>query len=152
MTFRVASIAIVTSLMVAPAYAPADAQDPSRLREVTVSGTVELIRDTGLEGCELCEACDECLATHVLLRTPTGRIEVHLAPSWFLDRFEFSPAIGETLSIAGTRARVPKGRGVAAHEVRTGRMVITLRDEHGLPLWRHVLTEASEPVCDRSRR
>ena len=112
--------------------------------EVTVSGTVEVVRDNGLEGCELCEACSDCLATHVLLRTRTGRIEVHLAPAWFLDRLEFAPSVGDAMSVTGTRARLPKGRGVAAHRVQIGESIVVLRDEHGLPLWRRILTDNNE--------
>jgi hypothetical protein len=111
------------------------------MREVTVTGTVEAVRNDGLDGCELCEACADCRGVHVVLKTRSGRAEVHLAPAWFLERLGFAPAAGEELTISGTRMRLSRGHGVAAHEIHTGRATIRLRDEHGLPLWRRIVTD-----------
>jgi hypothetical protein len=109
-------------------------------KEETVTGTVESVHQDGLEGCELCDACSDCAATHVSLRTRSRRIEVHLAPAWFLDALELAPTIGEELTVTGARVRLPKARGLAAREVRLRNIVFRLRDEHGLPLWRRSLT------------
>lgn len=149
---RLILIALVTAGMAS--VQPARAQTGSHthgftpLPEVTVTGTVELVRDNGLEGCELCEACSDCGAVHVLLRTRTGRMEVHLAPVWFLARLDCAPATGDVMSVIGSRTHVPKGRGIAARGVHVGRTVFTLRDEHGLPLWRHTLTDTRESSHD----
>jgi hypothetical protein len=105
---------------------------------------IEQVQLNGLDGCELCEACEECGSVHVLLRTRSRRVEVHLAPAWYLARLEFTPAVGDEVRVIGTRTRVPKGRGLAAHEIHAGHIRIRLRDEHGLPLWRRVLTDARD--------
>jgi hypothetical protein len=111
------------------------------LPQETVSGTIELVRTDGTDDCELCEACEDCRAVHVLLRTRSGRVEVHLAPAWYLARLEFAPAVGDVVRITGSKARVAKGRGLAAHEIHIGHIGIRLRDEHGLALWRRLLTD-----------
>jgi hypothetical protein len=110
----------------------------------TVSGTIELVRTDGLDACELCEACEDCRGVHVLLRTRSGRVEVHLAPAWYLARLEFTPAVGDVVRITGSKAHMPKGRGLTAHEIHAGNVGIKLRDEHGLPLWWRILTNERE--------
>jgi hypothetical protein len=117
--------------------------------DVTVIGTIEVVPENGLAGCQLCEACSDCRAMHLVLRTRSGRVDVHLAPAWFLARLEFTASLGDVVTVIGSRTRLPKGRGVAAHEVHSGNTVFRLRDEHGLPLWRRMLTDARESACDR---
>jgi hypothetical protein len=128
-------------------HAPVSAQAESHthsftpLPQETVSGTIELVRTDGLDGCELCEACGDCRAVHLLLRTRSGRVEVHLAPAWYLAHLEFTLAVGDVVRITGSKARMPKGRALAAHEIHSGQIGIRLRDEHGLALWRRLLTD-----------
>jgi hypothetical protein len=114
----------------------------SPLAQVTVNGTVELVRAEGLDGCELCDACGDCRAVHIVVRTRSSHTDVHLAPAWYLARLEFAPSPGDIVRVIGSRARLPKGRGLSAHEVHIGSVGLKLRDEHGLPLWRRMLTDA----------
>ena len=109
--------------------------------ETTIDGTVDRVEHAGSDACEACQACAECTGTHLVVRKGTARIEVHLAPAWFLERsgFVFSP--GEAVSITGTRITVSRHHGILAREVRRDDVVMKFRDEHGLPLWRRELTE-----------
>jgi hypothetical protein len=139
---------VAASMALADAAGAQEGSDTRRftpMREVTVSGIVEVVGDDGVDGCELCEACSDCRGVHVLLATRSGRVEVHLAPAWFLERLWF-PSPGEHVTVAGTRLRLSRGHGVAAHEVHAGRTTIRLRDEYGLPLWRR--TAIDEPARD----
>jgi hypothetical protein len=111
------------------------------LPEVTVAGTVEGIRNTGCDGCEACEACSDCCGVHLTLRTASALLEVHLAPAWFLERQRFHFAPGDEITVTGTRITLPKGHAVVAREVTREGVVMKLRDEHNLPLWRALLTE-----------
>jgi hypothetical protein len=113
-------------------------------KKSTVVGTIEVIRDNGLDGCQLCLACSDCQGTHVLLRTQTGHLEVHLAPAWFLNRLEFVPSVGDVVRVAGSRTQMPNGRGLTADELHAGAVQFKLRDEHGLPLWRRMLTDTRD--------
>jgi hypothetical protein len=139
-------------------YEPVSAQTESHTHRSTplpletASGAVARVRSDGLDGCDLCEACEDCRSVHILLRTRSGHVEVHLAPAWYLARLEFTPAVGDEIRVVGSRARVPKGHGLAAHEIHAGRTVIRLRDEHGLPLWRRMLTDARDSLHRTTRR
>ena len=117
----------------APAFAP--------FPETTIDGVVEHIDDGGSGACEACQACVECAGTHLVLRKGSARVDVHLAPAWFLDRSGFAFAPGDLVSVTGTRITIQRERGILAREVRRGRELMRFRDEHGLPLWRRELTD-----------
>ena len=116
------------------------AQSVRPFHEITVSGVIQLVVDDGSPACEICQACSDCAGTHLVLDVRGRRTDIHLAPRWFLDRsgFDFSP--GDVVSVTGTRITIQREHGIAAREVRRGDVVMKLRDEHGLPLWRRALT------------
>jgi hypothetical protein len=109
--------------------------------ETTIIGVVERIDDSGSDACEACQACSDCTGSHLWLRKGTSRIEVHLAPAWFLERSGFAFSAGDVVSVIGTRITIRKQRGIVAREVHRGNETMRFRDEHGLPLWRRELTE-----------
>ena len=111
------------------------------LPEATIEGVVERVDDDGREACPACQACLDCTGTHLVLRKGAARIEVHLAPAWFLERSGFDFAPGDVVLVTGTPITIRRVRAVVAREVRRGTVVMTFRDEHGLPLWRRELTE-----------
>jgi hypothetical protein len=115
-----------------PAFAP--------FPETTIDGVVERIEEAGSDACEACQACADCTGVHLVLRKGSARIDVHLAPAWFLDRSGFALAPGEQVSVTGTRITIRRQRGIVARELRRGREVMRFRDERGLPLWRRELT------------
>jgi hypothetical protein len=138
----IATASVVTALSL-----PADRQPgPHTHRfegfpEVTVTGVVESISETGPVGCEACDACSDCAGSHLVLRTRTGHYEVHLAPAWFLQLHGFVFNRGDTITVTGTRTRAVVWRGLTARQVTKDGTVMTLRDEHGLPLWRRMATD-----------
>jgi hypothetical protein len=127
------------------------AQRPSLPKEITIDGTVEAVHENGLDRCPLCEACSDCRATHVVVRSDGHRIEVHLAPEWFLARVELSLSVGDAVRIVGSHMHLAKGRGLVAHQVHVDQTVYRLRDEYGLPLWRRLLTDTSATTRDSGR-
>lgn len=138
---------IVLALLLAGIAARATAQPGSHthaftpLPESTVAGIVQSV-DYGPQGpCEACFACDRCQGAHLVLRKGGERVEVHLAPAWYLDRCGYELEPGEVVAVTGTRIALGRGHGVLAREVRRGDEVMKFRDEHGLPLWRRELTE-----------
>lgn len=116
-----------------PAFAP--------FPETTIDGVVERIDEAGSDACEACQACYECAGAHLVLRKGSARIEVHLAPAWFLDRCGFVFEAGDQVSVTGTKITIRRQRGIVAREVRRGGEVMRFRDEYGLPLWRRELTD-----------
>ena len=137
-----ASAAFVTTLTIAAAGQSSAQTDLFKgFPEVTVSGTVQSISDTGLVGCESCDACDDCAGTHIVLRTRTSHYDVHLAPPWFLELHGFVFKQGDTITVVGNRIRSPNWRGLTARQVTKDGIVMKFRDEHGLPLWRRIPTD-----------
>lgn len=129
-------------LWASPAAAQTDrhTHEFNALPEVTITGIVEEIRNTGCIGCEACEACSDCCGVHLVLRWRSP-LDVHLAPAWFLERQKFLFSPGDAITVTGTRIALPKGRAIVARQVTKRGTVMMFRDEHHLPLWRGVLSE-----------
>jgi hypothetical protein len=102
--------------------------------EATVTGTVESVeqmagrgggRGRGMGG-----------GIHLMLKTATESLRVHLGPKVFLDERQVVVAPGDTLEITGSRVTVGGTKALIAKSIKKGEMVWTLRDGSGLPLWR----------------
>ena len=93
--------------------------------EVKLKGTVEEIKMVPgpYEG------------VHVLLKTDTDTVLVHLAPQGFLKMLEFNVAKGDSLEVTGCKITGEAGPEVLAREVVSGNNSVTLRDKKGLPAW-----------------
>jgi hypothetical protein len=93
--------------------------------EVKLKGTVEEVRMVpgNFEG------------VHVMLKTGTETILVHLAPEGFLKMLEFTVAKGDTLEVTGCKITGEFGPEILARDVVSGNNDLTLRDKKGLPAW-----------------
>lgn len=72
---------------------------------------------------------------HVVLKTDTGEVSVHLGPQWYLENQDVKIAPGDTLEITGSRATIQGQPALIAAEVRKGDEVLKLRDAAGVPVW-----------------
>lgn len=72
---------------------------------------------------------------HVLLKTATDTILVHLAPSGFLKMLDFNVNKGDSLEVTGCKITGEFGPEVLAREVVSGNNSLTLRDKKGVPAW-----------------
>jgi hypothetical protein len=72
---------------------------------------------------------------HVMLRTQAGVSEVHLGPVAFMSGQGFELAVGEMITVTGSRVGIEGEEVVIAREIRKGDRVLTLRDARGVPLW-----------------
>jgi hypothetical protein len=93
--------------------------------EVQLKGTVEEVKMVpgDFEG------------VHVMLKTGTDTVLVHLAPSGFLKMLEFNVAKGDALEITGCKITGEFGPEILAREVVSGNNSLTLRDKKGVPAW-----------------
>jgi len=95
--------------------------------EVVVKGVVERVdQHTGKRG---------MTGIHITLSTDGGSVVVYLGPSWYLDDQHFAVVSGDTIEVAGSRATVSGTEVVLARSIVNGGTTITLRDEHGFPMW-----------------
>jgi hypothetical protein len=72
----------------------------------------------------------------LLVKTGNQTISVHLGPSWYLDRQDFSIKNGDEIEVTGSRIDFSGNPAIIAAEVRQGGKVLKLRDNNGIPVWR----------------
>jgi hypothetical protein len=113
--------------------------------ETTLKGTVEDVKTvsgmmggsgpmgrggrTGMPGMAMMQG------THLILKTDTETIEVHLGPSAYLKDQKIEMAKGDTLEIVGSRVKIGESDALLAREIRKGETSWTLRDADGRPRW-----------------
>jgi hypothetical protein len=73
---------------------------------------------------------------HLLVNTGDDTVEVHLAPSWYLEERNFAIAPEDKIAITGSRIDVDGESAIIARQIKKGNETLTLRDEEGYPLWR----------------
>jgi DNA/RNA endonuclease YhcR with UshA esterase domain len=95
--------------------------------EVTVKGTVQDIKTVPgpLEG------------VHLLLKTETETILVHVAPEKFLSEMETSFNKGDVLEVVGCKIKDADGSDelLARQITKSNNNEIVLRDKKGTPVW-----------------
>ncbi|MDJ0743165.1 MAG: hypothetical protein QNJ32_07365 [Xenococcaceae cyanobacterium MO_167.B27] len=73
---------------------------------------------------------------HLLVNTGKETLEVHLAPSWYLEDQDFAIAPEDKIVITGSRINIDGEEAVIARQIKKGNETLILRDETGFPLWR----------------
>jgi hypothetical protein len=124
-------------LLITPAWAqhgPGQFYDPKNV--VTVQGQVEKVETRSWQGHRGGETRPGQQMQIVFLKTDQGTMAVHLGPSHYLEQQNFTPKVGETMSVTGAKLTTGMGEVILAAEVKSGSRTITLRDAQGMPLWR----------------
>jgi len=94
----------------------------------TISGEVLRIeRLTPMEGMSY--------GVHLIVKTETEEIPVHLGPGWFVENQELTFAPQDKVEIKGSRITYGGNPAIIAAEVKRGDDVLILRDEEGYPVW-----------------
>jgi hypothetical protein len=93
--------------------------------EVKIKGTIEEIKMVpgDFEG------------VHVMLKTSSETILVHLAPEGFLKMLDFIATKGDSMEVTGCKITGDFGPEILAREVVSGNNSLTLRDKKGVPAW-----------------
>ena len=73
---------------------------------------------------------------HLILKTGKELVEVHLAPSWYLEKQNFEIVAEDKIAITGSRINPNGRREIIASQIKKGNEILRLRDENGFPLWR----------------
>jgi hypothetical protein len=74
--------------------------------------------------------------THIVLKTDSGTLPVHLGPSSYLAEKNIRLEEGDEIEVVGSRARMGSDEFVIARQVKRGDDEWTFRDQSGRPLWR----------------
>lgn len=72
---------------------------------------------------------------HLMLKTETETIPVHLGPVWYLDEQKVSVKAGDVVEITGSRTTFEEKPVILASGIATTDSKIRLRDDRGVPLW-----------------
>jgi hypothetical protein len=105
--------------------------------EMTITGTVDEVQQingTGPAG-QTWNCPRGWTGTHVMLKTDTGTLAVHVGPSAYLAGKNFSIAKGDKLTILGSKVQYRGSDFLIAKEITKGSEVLTLRNSAGFPLW-----------------
>lgn len=103
--------------------------------ESTFTGTVQSVEEVtspagmggGMRGMS---------GTHIVLKTDSGTMPVHLGPSSFLAEKNIRLEEGDEIEVVGSRTRMGSDEFVIARQVKRGDDEWTFRDQSGRPLWR----------------
>lgn len=95
---------------------------------VSVSGTITTLEETT-------PFKDMGMGVHLMLKTKTETIDVHLGPLWYVESQDADLKVGDTVDVRGSRIGSSQQPAILAIEVKRGDDVLALRDEDGIPRW-----------------
>ena len=72
---------------------------------------------------------------HLILKTSSGDISVHLGPSWYVEEQSVQINTNDNITLTGSKVTYEGSQIIIAKEVSKGDQVLKLRDTNGNPLW-----------------
>ena len=95
--------------------------------ETTIQGTIEEVKQVnGKRGWN---------GTHLMVRTETGTVEVHVGPSDYVASQQFSFAKGDKIEVTGSKTTLQGSDVLLAREITKDGKRLVLRDAQGFPKW-----------------
>ncbi len=95
--------------------------------EVTIKGTVQDVQQyPGRRGWN---------GVHLVLKTESATIDVHVGPSTYLAQEGFSFTKGDEIEVVGSKIALGKGAALVARKITKDGKVLVLRDAQGFPRW-----------------
>ncbi len=108
-------------------------QGPGRTRnydpktEVTVKGTIEDVQEqSGKQG---------GTGTHLVLKTDSATVTVHVGPSAYIAKKQFSFAKGDQIAVLGSKVIIAGKETLLAREITKDGKTLVLRNPQGVPEW-----------------
>jgi len=93
--------------------------------EVSVGGRVQEVQEFD------CPVSEGELASHLMLKTTDGVVQVHLAPVRIMASQKLSFAPGDQIEVVGSKIRLNGENGVIAREITRGNESFIFRDHEG---------------------
>ena len=100
--------------------------------EATITGTVESVETIGGPGVR---GGGRLGGTHLVVKTATETLEVHVGPTAYLAEQKIIVAMGDAVEILGSRVTMDEKSVLLARQIKKGEAAWTLRDASGRPLW-----------------
>jgi len=95
--------------------------------ETTVTGVVQEVKEVTGSG--------RGTGTHLLVKTESGVMEVHVGPSWYLKQQNCEFKKGDPVEVLGSKVKFEGADVLIARQIKTGEKTWTLRDAQGIPAW-----------------
>jgi hypothetical protein len=95
--------------------------------ETTLSGTIEDL--------QLHPGYHRGTGTHLVLKTDSGTIEVHVGPTSYIEKQKFSFTKGDRIQVLGSQVKIGVKDAFLAREITKEGKNLALRDQNGIPLW-----------------
>lgn len=95
--------------------------------ETTIQATVEEVKQvTGKRGWN---------GTHLMVKTETGPLDVHVGPAAYVTSQQFSFAKGDQIEVTGSKVKLQDADVLLAREIKKDGKTLVLRDAQGFPKW-----------------
>jgi hypothetical protein len=94
--------------------------------EATITGTVQDVLQPHM---------GQMMGTHLVVKTATETIEVHVGPSSFVTKEGFAFAKGDSVQVLGSKVTIDGKEALISRELTKDGKTLTLRDKTGQPLW-----------------
>ena len=131
---RTISAAALVALLSVPSIEGQKSRRPAALPgydpavEVRVKGT---IREVTFYLCPVSGGT----GAHLRIDTAKQAVEVHLAPSWFLEKYGMKFRLGEKVEVIGVKYIRRDETGLVARQVESAIGTYSFRNPEGKPLW-----------------
>lgn len=96
--------------------------------ETTFTGTVDEVKEHAHPGMAR-------MGTHLTVKTVESTFDVHLGPSSFLKKENFTFTKGDVITVTGSKVPYQGAEAILAREVKKGDKTLTLRNAKGMPRW-----------------
>lgn len=103
----------------------------------TVGQKYDLTTETKLKGVvdEVKVVPGPAEGVHLMVKSGTETVFVHVAPEAFLKDMEFSFDKGDEIELVGSKIKVDDKDEILAREITKKGNQLTLRDKKGMPIW-----------------
>ena len=95
--------------------------------ETTIRGVVQEVKEI--------PGPSRSTGTHLTVKADDDLYEVHLGPTWYLTKEQYTFAKGDQLEVTGSKVKYQGADAIIAREVKKDGNTWTLRDSQGIPLW-----------------
>ena len=98
---------------------------------IVIEGTITLVK-------QISTTKDMTFGTHILVGHEGEEIEVHLGPSWYLEKKRIKVRTGEIVKVSGSLCILEGKPSMIAQWMVKQKDTIQLRDDEGFPIWAKV--------------
>lgn len=97
--------------------------------------TVETVKGTVSTVDNIAKSQGRYYGIHLVVKTDSEDLNVHLGPSWYINKQGFQITAGDNVTIVGSRVTLDGQTALIASEVEKGGQTLKLRDQDGFPYW-----------------